>query len=54
MLRSKCVAVFETTLMSTLVVYNASVLVRDGHRRCCGGRGKRNGESRLNQCWILG
>ena len=54
MLRSKRAAAFETTLMSALVVYNACVLVRGGHRRCCGGRGKRDGESRLNQCWILG
>jgi len=35
-------------LVSTLVVYNASVLARGGPRRCCGGRDKRDGEPRLN------
>ena len=35
-------------LVSALVVYNVGVLVRGGHRCCCGGRGKRDGEPRLN------
>ena len=45
---------FETTLMTTLVVYSVVVVVRCGHQRCYDGRGKGDGVSRLNPCLIMG